>query len=211
MLSGSFVRQYANLPLRDLLLRRIVAREGGEMTSPTLRLILKQYFGVSVGLYSYGSLLIPGRADRFTHIGRYVSIGPDVRRIGAAHPIDDISLHPYWYNSVFGYVDEASDVSRSGCVIGHDSWVGASAIILPGCRRIGIGAVVGAGSVVNHDVPDFAVVVGSPARVRRYRFSSELRESILDSNYWEFEPASARKRLDLLRAGSRPASSPGGE
>ncbi len=46
--------------------------------------------------------------------------------------------------------------------------IGIGAIILPGVR-IGRGAIVGAGSVVNRDVPAFAVVAGVPARVLRYR------------------------------------------
>lgn len=52
--------------------------------------------------------------------------------------------------------------------IGNDVWIGASAIILRGVR-IGEGAVVGAGSVVTKDIPDYAIAVGNPARVIKYR------------------------------------------
>jgi acetyltransferase-like isoleucine patch superfamily enzyme len=52
--------------------------------------------------------------------------------------------------------------------IGNDVWVGAGSSILPGVT-IADGAVVGARSVVTHDVPDGAIVVGAPARVVRYR------------------------------------------
>lgn len=55
---------------------RVVRFEGGEMYSLTLRKILQMYYQVTVGSYSYGSLLRPGAADRCTQIGRYVSIGP---------------------------------------------------------------------------------------------------------------------------------------
>lgn len=48
--------------------------------------------------------------------------------------------------------------------IGADCWFGGNCIVLPGVT-IGKGAVVGAGSVVTRDVPDFAVVAGNPARV----------------------------------------------
>lgn len=54
-------------------------------------------------------------------------------------------------------------------LIDGDVWIGSRAIILPGCRRIGHGAVVGAGAVVTKDVPDWAVVGGNPARIIKMR------------------------------------------
>ena len=53
--------------------------------------------------------------------------------------------------------------------IAGDVWIGARAIILPGCRRIGHGAIVGAGAVVTKDIPDWAVVGGNPARIIKSR------------------------------------------
>jgi acetyltransferase-like isoleucine patch superfamily enzyme len=52
--------------------------------------------------------------------------------------------------------------------IGNDVWIGANVVILPGVT-IGNGAVIGAGSVVTRDIPEFAVAIGSPARVVKYR------------------------------------------
>lgn len=51
----------------------------------------------------------------------------------------------------------------------EDVWIGARAIILPGCKRIGAHSIIGAGAVVTHDVPDYAIVGGNPARVIRMR------------------------------------------
>lgn len=69
-------------------------------------------------------------------------------------------------------------------VIGHDVWIGCNCVVLAGVN-IGIGAVIGAGSVVTKDVPPYAVVVGNPAKVLKYRFSSELIDRLLKSKWWE--------------------------
>lgn len=63
---------------------------------------------------------------------------------------------------------EASD-KKSPLRIDEDVWIGARAIILPGCKHIGAHSIIGAGSVVTHDVPDYAIVGGNPARVIRMR------------------------------------------
>ena len=169
------------------------------MFSRTLRDILRRHRGVEVGDFSYGSLLIPGHADSLTRIGRYVSVGPNVRRIGAAHPMDAPSLHPFWYNPALGMVTADADVVRSACRIDHDCWIGANTTILPGCARIGIGAVVGAGSVVTHDVPDFAVVAGNPARVIRMRMSPTAVEQVLAARPWDHPPSVAKDIVERLR------------
>jgi len=59
-------------------------------------------------------------------------------------------------------------------VIGDDVWIGAHAVILPGVT-IGRGAVVGAGAVVTKDVPEGAIVVGTPAGVIKYREAGVCR------------------------------------
>lgn len=53
--------------------------------------------------------------------------------------------------------------------IEQDVWIGARAIILPGCKHIGAHSIIGAGAVVTKDVPDYAIVGGNPAKVIRMR------------------------------------------
>lgn len=68
--------------------------------------------------------------------------------------------------------------SKGPIIIGDEAWIGFGAIILGGVR-IGKGAAVGAGSVVTHDVPDGAIVVGNPARMikKRADIGSALRKA----------------------------------
>ena len=67
------------------------------------------------------------------------------------------------------FIGEGEDVPSEPLVIAGDVWIGARAIILPGCKRIGAHSIIGAGSVVTHDVPDYAIVGGNPAKVIRLR------------------------------------------
>lgn len=86
-----------------------------------------------------------------------VLIGPHARLLSAGHLIHGGSPNINENALTFGAVH-----------IGAGAWVGAGATVLQGVR-VGRGAVVGAAAVVTRDVPDFAVVVGNPARVVRYR------------------------------------------
>lgn len=93
-------------------------------------------------------------------IGDRVAIAPRVTLVISSHP-NFSRIRPF-VKCVHGYIE-----------IGDDAWIGTGCIILPDVR-IGKGAVVGAGSVVTKDVPDFAVVAGVPAKpIKKLDTSSE--------------------------------------
>ena len=173
--------------------------EGGPFYSATLRRYLRDHAGVRVGAYSYGPCLSPGAWPEGVVVGRYASIAPGALVFRRNHPLERLSLHPFFYNRHLGFVDEDT-IESYPLFVGHDAWIGANAIVTPGCRRIGIGAVIGAGSVVTKDVPDFAVVAGNPARILKHRFDESLQREILDSRWWE-RPISelASSMSDMLR------------
>lgn len=181
--------------MRRLIKKLVVILEGGEMTSINLRRILWRHHRVRVGFFSYGSLLDGSMSDSDTFIGAYTSVGPNVRRIGAAHPLDALMLHPYWYNPSLGFVDESHDVPRTSCNIGNNVWIGANVTILPSCRSIGDGAVIGAGSIVTKDVEPYAVVAGVPARFLSKRLTAEDREILTRIEDWDVAPLEIENRL----------------
>ena len=80
------------------------------------------------------------------------------------------------------------DVVTRPLIVADDAWIGARALILPGCARIGRGAVVAAGAVVTRDVPDYAVVAGNPARVIRHRFDEPVRHAADRTSWWQLPP-----------------------
>lgn len=61
------------------------------------------------------------------------------------------------------------ELGKTPLMIEHDVWIGSRVIIAPGCKRIGAHSIIGVGAVVTHDVPDYAIVGGNPARVIRMR------------------------------------------
>lgn len=65
-------------------------------------------------------------------------------------------------------IDQAWDTTKNKVVIGNDVWIGSHAQIMPGVS-IGDGAIIAAGATVTKDVEPYAIMVGSPAKLLRYR------------------------------------------
>lgn len=84
----------------------------------------------------------------------FALIGSGVHVYVSNHKYTD-PFQPIYFQ---GHSEIKPVVIKKGC------WIGANAIILPGVT-IGVNAVIGAGSVVTKNIPDYAIAVGSPARV----------------------------------------------
>lgn len=86
-------------------------------------------------------------------IGDNCQLAPNVAIYTAGHP-----LHPVSRNSMYEYGIEVT--------IGDNVWIGGNTVILPGVH-IGSNTVIGAGSVVTKDIPDWSLAAGNPCRVIR--------------------------------------------
>ncbi|MDD5274916.1 MAG: DapH/DapD/GlmU-related protein [Methylovulum sp.] len=164
----------------------------------------RDFLTISCGDYSYGCPIIElARNDlpRKLTIGRYCSIGANVKifvgRQGI-HPTDTLSTYPLGLavspqtralapKATQNYKATDSIAENLDVTVGNDVWIGTNVVILAGVS-IGHGAVIGAGAIVTQDVPNFAIVVGSPARVLKYRHDEETINRILNSQWWELEP-----------------------
>ena len=93
--------------------------------------------------------------------------GPNVTVITGDHRTDLIGRY---MTSVRN--EEKLPENDQTVVFEGDNWIGANVTILKGVR-IGKGAIVASGAVVNKDVPPYSIVGGVPARVIKYRFSEE--------------------------------------
>lgn len=91
-------------------------------------------------------------------IGKNVMMGPECIFFSRNHAFDRVDI-PMCQQ---GFQEEKC------IVVGDDVWIGRRAMIMPGIH-IGTGAIVAAGAVVSKDVPDYAVVAGNPAVIKKYR------------------------------------------
>lgn len=126
-------------------------------------------------------------------IGRFSSIGDNVKFISATHPLEPfVSTHPAFYRkgSAEKYIDKdkySEYLTIDGSYsfdIGSDVWIGSNSIIRGGIR-IGNGAIVAMGSVVTKDVEPYSIVGGVPAHFIRYRFTEEQRNKLLCFKWWD--------------------------
>ncbi len=202
--SQFLVRRYgkAHRPVREYIVGYVKRHEGGEFYSPTLREIFRVHWGVDIGLYTHGGCFVPYAFGRNTTIGRYSSIAAGAFAATDNHPMEFKSMHGFFFNPKLGMVDTAWEFSPLS--IGNDVWLGHNAIIMPGVSSIGDGAVVAAGAVVNKDVPPYAVVVGNPARVVRYRFDPDTIAGLLAEKWWEKDIEDLRQHLDEYTRPYRP-------
>ena len=191
---------YGGTQLRKVIRSLVLRTENGHRFSVTLRRIQLEYYGVYVGMYSGDGAFEPYALPPGTRVGRYCSMTLGLRAFNANHPMNVRSTHAFFYNPALGFV-QSDTLTRTTLTIGNDVWIGANAIINSSVTSIGDGAVVGAGAVVHQDVPPYAIVVGNPARVVRYRFSPSMIKELLDEKWWE---RSAGDLLGDLNAFMRP-------
>jgi len=181
--------------LRAFIRTSATKLEGGQMHSKTLRRIFRDYHKIDVGMYSYGGCFNKNLIWASTKIGRYCSFADGVHIFNRNHPLKFKATHPFFFNAAFGYVKNETVPIRQ-IEIGHDVWVGENALIMPSVKSIGNGAVIGAGSVVTKDIPDFAVVAGNPAKIIKFRFPHDAQEKIRKSNWWNKDIDELKNNLD---------------
>jgi acetyltransferase-like isoleucine patch superfamily enzyme len=128
--------------------------------------------------------------------GNFCSVGWNVSVHGYGHDAERLTTH-YIGRNVLGRPIEDEVVSSGPTRIEHDVWIGTGVHVLAGVT-IGTGAIIGAGSVVSADIPPYAVAVGQPAAPVRYRFSEQVIERLLASEWWTWSREEIRARGDLF-------------
>lgn len=168
----------------------------------------KVYGHVQVTNSSMGDYSYIGRNSRLIHadIGKFCSIASETKIGMGTHTLDKISTSPIFTESKNGTKHSWVKVSAVNpfkrVKVGNDVWIGVRTMVMGGVA-IGDGAVIGAGSIVTKDIPPYAVVVGVPARVIRYRFPQEQIDALLANPWWNLPEEQLREKIELFQSSEK--------
>lgn len=151
-------RSYSGLKLGQVRLRRLCGQMMLDHCGKQVNIERNAFFSHKVSLGDYSGIGVNAKIYGRCKIGDYVMMGEDCTIITRNHRFDrtDIPM-----------MHQAFSEERP-VIIGNDVWIGDRVTILPGVQ-IGDGCIVGAGSVVTHDIPPFVIAAGNPAKVIKYR------------------------------------------
>lgn len=151
----------------------------------------------SIGKYSRinpNCTLSNVKVGNFTAIGRNTSIG-----LGR-HPMNFVSTQNIFYkkNNMNNQWVKNIDLPSLPISIGNDVWIGVEAMILDGIK-VGDGAVIGARTVVTKDVPPYAIIVGSPGKIVKYRFDQNVIKRLLEIKWWNLSDDKISEKIEFFR------------
>lgn len=151
------------------------------------------------GKLGYGSYIGPN-SKISAYIGRFTSIGDEVKTISGTHPYKYpyvstapcfYMTNPYRMQNGDSFVEKDTinqyrfydSNNRIDVCIGNDCWIGSRVLIVGGVS-IGDGAVVLAGAVVSKSVPPYAIIGGVPAKILGYRYDKPTIDFLNDTKWW---------------------------
>lgn len=162
------------------------------------------------GKYSYGPLCNHWLVES---VGAFCSFAPGTDVV-ENHAIRYISTHLFLYyggekdtickrwdelkgeRGYFPRVQPKGDRYKFKKIhIGNDVWLGKN-VLITNSSNIGNGVIAGAGAVITKDIPDYAVVVGVPARIIRYRYTQEQINALNKIAWWDWNDEKIREHHD---------------
>lgn len=188
----SFVRKKINLCKQEEKENKIRAKYGN-LTKYSLK-----DPNITAGDFSYGIPNISLYTDKpyKISIGRFCSISNNVEIIiGGNHNYRNVSSY-----SLIPQVQEIfpdikhPDKPVKNVVIGNDVWIAKNVTILQGVT-IGDGAVIGTNSVVAKDIPPYAIAIGNPVKIIKYRFNEQQIEALLRIKWWNWPLEILKERM----------------
>ncbi|MBQ9364793.1 MAG: CatB-related O-acetyltransferase [Schwartzia sp.] len=193
-MSYTITAQYQNI-IRDCYGTagiRLTQDAGGARYEPTKIRLMTIGKGTYIGSIIFDSRLVAA----YAFVGSYCSIAGNVHfmlGLDRSHNYKALSTYPWHMLGQTGGGDDTNwwmwykntllGGSKDLIVIGSDVWIGEGATVMGGVH-IGNGAVIGTNAMVTKDVPPYAIVGGSPARIIKYRFETEICEALEKIKWW---------------------------
>ena len=164
----------------------------------------------NIGKHSYGLELVTFHAwdDKTSFfIGRFCSLASCNFFLGGNHH-SNLIAQGMFRQKYFSNIDLAKSESerlydlekietKGNIEVGNDVWIGNFATVLSGVK-IGDGAIIGANTTVTKDVPPYAIVVGNPGKIVKYRFADAVVDKLLKLSWWEFDDEMINNLLPIL-------------
>ncbi|MFD2203534.1 CatB-related O-acetyltransferase [Shivajiella indica] len=153
-------------------------------------IIIGRFTSINGPMTDIHAMVYPVKIGAFSSIARNVSIQE------YNHSSEKVSTYLIRKN-VFkeGMIEDVE--SKGPIIIGNDVWIGAHSLVLSG-SKIGDGAVIGANSVVNGEIPPYSIAVGSPAKVVKMRFDEDKINYLLSLKWWEWDLDKIKKNKDFF-------------
>jgi virginiamycin A acetyltransferase len=137
--------------------------------------------------------------DMDIQVGNYTSIAGGIKFIGGKHApeVDRNAVSSYPFFEQYG-LDYIKGISGGKVTIGSDVWIGREVTIREGVT-IGDGAIIGMGAVVAKDVPAYAVSVGNPIQIKRFRFEDSVIERLLEICWWNWDDNKVAEAVPYMK------------
>lgn len=134
-------------------------------------------------------------------VGKYSGIGTHLTILGGKGQHPSV-LHPECVSNFpfeeFKLGDYYPSKGKGQISIGHDVWIGANVTLLDGIT-IGDGSIIGAGAVVATSIPPYALAVGNPVEIKRYRFEPDVIAKLEAIAWWDWEEAMIQAALPQMK------------
>ena len=173
---------------------------------------------ITLGACSYVGIFVIDCCDYNRYIpnvliGRFCSLGGNIKFfMGYNHEYKkNVTAFPFDVSSVVKKIQVAANVDKLNYtpqqkrydnhfqnIIGNDVWIGNGVTIIGGVK-IGTGAIIGTNSVIAKDIPPYAIAVGNPARVTKYRFDEETIKKFMAIKWWNWDIKKILENVPLMK------------
>ena len=141
-------------------------------------------------------------------IGKFCALAHNLKfNLGLNHNYKNVTTYPFDatdFKQIKAYSEgnklpiwEKSAPQHRQIIIGNDVWIGSDVAIMGGVI-IGNGAVIGTNAVIAKNIPPYAIAVGNPARVIKYRFEPEIIDKLQKIQWWNWNLDKIRRNIPLM-------------